>query len=200
MSDLFDEKSKDWDADEMKQKLSAAIGSSIIEYVDLNPQMSVMDFGAGTGLISSHVAPRVKKIVAVDISRAMLDKLVTKPELRGKVEAVCQDITDKPLNTKFDLIVSAMALHHVEDTHKLIQTFSEHLKTGALIALADLDQEDGSFHPKDTEGVFHFGFERDALKARLENEQFKNIHFYTAHTINKEDKHYPIFLVTATKA
>lgn len=200
MADLFDQKAQDWDADEMKKNLSSAIGSSIIEHVALNEQMKVMDFGAGTGLISSHVAPLVNKITAVDISQAMLDKLVAKPELQGKVEAICQDITSVPLASKFDLIVSAMALHHVEDTHNLIQVFSEHLKTGAMIALADLDKEDGSFHPKDTEGVFHSGFDRAALNTIIENKGFENIQFYTAHTINKEDKKYPIFLVTATKA
>jgi len=50
----------------------------------LHEQMRVMDFGAGTGLISSQVAPLVKKIVAVDISEAMLNKLVAKPELQEK--------------------------------------------------------------------------------------------------------------------
>ncbi len=70
MTDLFNEKSKDWDANEMRKMLSSAIGSSIIEQVSLHDQMRVMDFGAGTGLISSQVAPMVKKIVAVDISEA----------------------------------------------------------------------------------------------------------------------------------
>ncbi|MES0327693.1 MAG: class I SAM-dependent methyltransferase, partial [Gammaproteobacteria bacterium] len=130
MSDHFNEKAKTWDADEMVKKLSSAIGASILENTSLNPQMNVMDFGAGTGLISSQVAPLVNKIVAVDISEAMLDKLIAKPELQGKVEAVCQNILEQPLTTQFDLIMSAMAMHHVEDTAKLIQTFSEHLISG----------------------------------------------------------------------
>jgi|GEM_PF-5045000 len=78
--------------DEMKKMLSSAIGSSIIEHIPLHDQMRVMDFGAGTGLISSQIAPLVKKIVAVDISEAMLNNLVSKPELHGKVEVVCQDL------------------------------------------------------------------------------------------------------------
>ena len=199
MSDHFNEKAKTWDADEMINNLSAAIGSSILEYTKLNKNMNVMDFGAGTGLISSHVAPLVNKITAVDISEAMLDKLIAKPELQGKVETVFQNILDKPLSTQFDLIMSAMAMHHVEDTNKLIQTFSEHLNSGAQIALADLDKEDGSFHPADIKGVFHSGFERYDLKALLKTHGFNDIHFYTAHTVVKEDKKYPIFLVTATK-
>lgn len=161
--------------------------------------MDVMDFGAGTGLISSHVAPLVNKIVAVDISKAMLDRLILKPELQGKVEVVCQDITDKPMDTQFDLIMSAMALHHVEDTQKLMNTFSRHLKPGAKVALADLDKEDGSFHPEGTEGIFHPGFERDELQTFLENDGFDDIQFFTAHIIRKEDKQYPVFLVIATK-
>ena len=85
MTDLFNETAKDWDANEMRTILSSAIGSSILEHVSLHDQMRVMDFGAGTGLITSQVAPLVKKIVAVDISEAMLKKLVPKPELQGKV-------------------------------------------------------------------------------------------------------------------
>ena len=200
MSDHFNEKAKNWDADEMVKKLSSAIGASILENTRLNESMDVMDFGAGTGLISYHVAPFVNKIIAVDISEAMLDTLVAKPDLQGKVEAICQDILDMPLTAKFDLIMSAMAMHHVEDSNKLIQTFSEHLTPGATLALADLDQEDGSFHPADVEGVFHSGFERDQLKALLESHGFENVHFHTAHTVVKEDMEYPIFLVIATKS
>ena len=199
MSDHFNEKAKNWDADEMVKNLSSAIGASVLENTSLNDNMDVMDFGAGTGLISYHVAPFVNKIIAVDISAAMLDKLVAKPQLQGKVEAICQNILDMPLTAKFDLIMSAMAMHHVEDTDKLIQTFSEHLTPGATLALADLDKEDGNFHPADVEGVFHSGFERNHLRALLESHGFKDIHFITAHTVVKEDKEYPIFLVTATK-
>ena len=199
MTDLFNEKAKDWDANEMRTMLSAAIGSSILEHVSLHEQMRVMDFGAGTGLISSQVAPLVKKIVAVDISEAMLNKLVAKPELQNKVEIVCQDIIEKPIADNFDLIMSAMSMHHVKDTSKLIQRFSEHLNPGASIALADLDKEDGSFHPEDSEGVFHLGLKRNELQIILEKYGFREVQFITAHTINKEEKKYPIFLVTATK-
>ena len=129
----------------------------------------------------------------------MLDKLAEKINLNDKVKTVCQDITEQPLDAKFDVIMSAMALHHVKDTNLLMQRFSEHLKPGAKVALADLDSEDGSFHPADIEGVFHDGFDRENLKKMLEKNGFKDIQFITAHTVNKEVKSYPVFLVTATK-
>lgn len=199
MPDLFKEKAEDWDTLDHVKTLSSAIGSSILEQIPLHAQMEVMDFGAGTGLISSHVAPLVNKVVAVDTSETMLNKLVSKPEFHGKVEAVCQDITDNPLDIQFDLIMSAMAMHHVEDTHKLIQRFSEHLKPGAMVALADLDKEDGSFHPENTAGVFHFGFERHKIKHILEKHGFEDIKFSTAHTIDRQEKRFPVFLVSAIK-
>jgi predicted TPR repeat methyltransferase len=162
--------------------------------------MQVMDFGAGTGLISSHIAPLVDKIWAVDVSAAMLERLADKDELRGRVEPVCADILSEPLGRMFDVVMSAMALHHVEDTGALLARLGEHLQPGGWLALADLDREDGSFHPPDTEGVFHHGFEREALAALLERAGFSQIEFATAAVVNKDDRRYPVFLVTAVKA
>ena len=199
MTDLFEAKAKDWDANDRRTRLASAIGASILQHVPLHERMNVLDFGAGTGLISAQIAPLVNRIVAVDTSQAMLDKLASKPELRGKVETVCRDILDDPLDARFDLIASAMALHHVEDTARLLERFNEQLNRSGMIALADLDEEDGSFHPPDTQGVFHFGFERDSLRAQLESHGFEQVEFFTAHTIKGEEKDYPVFLVTAKK-
>ncbi len=199
MSDLFSEKAKEWDVNEMVLQLSKATSSAILENIEFNQQMNVMDFGAGTGLITSQVIPAVNTITAVDVSEAMLEKLGEKLGENAKVQTVCQDITVQPLAEKFDVIMSAMAMHHVEDTDLLIQRFAEHLKAGAKIALADLDEEDGTFHPADVEGVFHHGFKRDSLKEILEKNGFSDIQFVTAHTVSKEGKNYPIFLVTAEK-
>lgn len=199
MSDLFKEKAGEWDASQMRLQLSTAIGTCILQHVPLTEQMEVMDFGAGTGLLTTHIVPRVRHVAAVDTSTAMLERLAAKPEFHGKVTPVCQDITLQPLDKRFDLIISAMAMHHVEDTHHLFATFAEHLPSGGRIALADLDQEDGTFHPADVQGVFHHGFARDELQTTLANSGFVNINFHTAHTVNKEGKQYPIFLVIATK-
>ncbi len=200
MTDLFEAKAQDWDASDRRTRLASAIGSSIREHVPLHERMNVLDFGAGTGLISAQIAPLVNRIVAVDISQSMLDKLAAKSELKGKVETVCQDILEDPLDARFDLIASAMALHHVEDTARLVANFRAQLNDSGMIALADLDKEDGSFHPPDTEGVYHFGFDRDEIREILESHGFEQIEFFTAHTIQGEEQEYPIFLVTAKKA
>lgn len=199
MSDLFKEKAQDWDVNNIVVELSSGIGRAILNNVNLHADMQVMDFGAGTGLISGHIASEVNKITAVDISESMLQQLAQKPELQGKVDVVCQDILEQNLNQKFDLIVSAMAMHHVEDTAKMMQRFAEHLQQGGELALADLDKEDGTFHPPGIEGVYHDGFEREELEKLMLDAGFNSIKFVTAHTVDKEGKLFPIFLVTAKK-
>ncbi len=205
MADLFEDKAEDWDTRPLPLQISEGVFDALSQSVELSPELTVMDFGAGTGLVCGKLAPKVGKILAVDVSQAMLDKLAAKEELKGKVEVICQDILDTPLDREIDLVVSAMAMHHVEDTRALLQTLFDHLAPGGRIALADLDEEEGDFHPPDIEGVYHAGFDRDALAALLEEVGFSEPQFVTATEVTKEieetgeKKSYPIFLVTATK-
>ena len=199
MSDLFQDKASDWDSRPFPMQISEGVFGAIKARVKLTSELRVLDFGAGTGLLISKVAPFVGKLLAVDISAAMLEKLVSKPELAGKVTAFCQDILDRPLTERADLVVSAMAMHHVEDTRALAFTLFDHLVPGGRIALADLDSEDGTFHPPNTEGVFHQGFDRANFGQLLSDAGFVEIEFDTAVVVHKENSKYPVFLVTATK-
>jgi putative AdoMet-dependent methyltransferase len=200
MTDLFEEKAHDWDTRPIPVQISQGVARALGEHVVLDADMTVMDFGAGTGLICARVAPAVAQVIAVDVSQAMLAKLAEKPELAGKVETVCQDIIERPLGRQVDLIVSAMAMHHVADTRALLEAFAAHLAPGGRLALADLDEEDGDFHPPDAEGVFHAGFDREALGAIAEAAGFADVRFVTAAEVDREGKTYPIFLLTAAKA
>ena len=85
MTDLFQEKAKNWDGNDRSKQLSAGISECILKNVALNDRMSVLDFGAGTGLISAKIAPYVEKIIAVDVSEAMLENLNSKLDLKDKV-------------------------------------------------------------------------------------------------------------------
>lgn len=199
MNDHFEDKAHDWDERPIPQQISEGLASSLKTRVDLHPGMEVLDFGAGTGLVAAKVASAVGSIIAVDVSQSMLDQLAQKPELAGKARIVCQDILEQPLEAKVDLIVSAMALHHVEDTAQLARTFFDHLKPGGHIALADLDAEDGDFHPPGTEGVYHAGFERAALGRILSEVGFEGVEFTTACEVDREQRRYSIFFVTAQR-
>lgn len=199
MTDLFHDRAAGYDTQPVPVQISQGVSRALLDAVSLDATLQVMDFGAGTGLLCAHVAPRVARVIAVDVSEAMLAQLRAKPELTGNVDVRCQDILEAPLGVEVDLVVSAMAMHHVADTARLFQTLYTHLVPGGRVALADLDAEDGSFHPPATPGVFHAGFDRAALGAQLEAAGFVDPQFTTACTVVRDGRSYPIFLVTAAR-
>lgn len=198
-TDLFADKATDWDTRPVPLQISEGVFSALKAAVPLREDLTVMDFGAGTGLVAGRIAPHVGHIVAVDISEAMLAQLAAKPELAGKVEIVRQDLLETPLDRRFDLIVSAMAMHHVEDTAALLRTLYAHLAPGGKVAIADLDTEPGDFHPADIEGVYHHGFDRAALTALFEAAGFDDVKIDGACEVAKEGRPYGVFLATATR-
>lgn len=199
MTDLFHDKAHDWDTRPVPQQISEGVFGALREHVALSPDLTVIDFGAGTGLLASRLAPQVGRILAVDVSPAMLGQLAQKPELAGKIEVYCQDILERPLDRRADLVVSAMAMHHVADTAALVRALFDHLTPGGRLALADLDAEDGSFHPEGAAGVFHAGFDRDALGLLAAQAGFAEVRFTTACVVHREEKAFPVFLMTATR-
>lgn len=199
MTDLFADKAATWDQRPLPLQLSEGIGAAIFARLPLSPDRAVLDFGAGTGLLAERLAPRVARILAVDVSAAMLAQLAAKPALQGKVEPIRRDLLQAPLDERVDLIVSAMALHHVEDTDRLLRTLHQHLTPGGRIALADLDVEPGDFHPPGTEGVFHHGFDRAELAVRLRAAGFLEVEIATACTVEKEGRRYEVFLATGRR-
>lgn len=200
MSDLFADKADDWDTRPIPVQISEGVSAALRDAVPLSVDSIVLDFGAGTGLLCTKLAPHVGHIHAVDISAAMLEQLATKPELLGKATIHHRDIIDDPLPDPVDVVVSAMAMHHVSDTAALLAALHDHLRPGGYLALADLDAEDGSFHPPGVEGVFHHGFDRESLQGSLQDAGFTRVVFRTAVTVAKEDRQYPVFLVTATRS
>ncbi len=197
--DLFAHKSKNWDMKSRRVKNARSIAELIVKNINLNKEMEIMDFGAGTGLLGFFIAPFVKKIVAVDSSPSMLVEFQKKcDEFACETEAIEKDLATQTLNRTFDGIISSMTMHHVEDTLALFRKFYTMLNEGGFIAIADLDSEDGSFHSDNT-GVFHYGFQREALEQIAKEAGFSRIRFDTASTINKPHRDFTVFLLTAYK-
>lgn len=199
MSERFNNAAAGWDKGDMRQNIADAVFQTIVSRIALNPSMKIMDFGAGTGLLSFKIAPMVGSVIGVDLSEKMLEQLEAKNSDELRVEALYHDILASSLGCEFNGIVSSMAIHHVEDTAHLFHEFYAHLKRDGFIAIADLEEEDGSFHTHGNEGVHHFGFNRDALRGILEGIGFKNVRFHEAYQVERENGIYPIFVVTAIK-
>ncbi|HIQ47463.1 MAG TPA: class I SAM-dependent methyltransferase [Sulfurovum sp.] len=196
--DLFENKSKTWDTESGSAQSAKGIADLIVKNIKLNDSMEIMDFGAGTGLLSYFVAPYVQKIIAVDNSPAMLLEFKSKT-FPIETEVLEKDLSVEEIDRKVDGVISSMTLHHLEDTRALFSKFYAMLNDGGFIALADLDTEDGSFHSDNT-GVFHYGFDRDSLQSIAEEAGFKEVRFDLASTINKPHGTFTVFLLTAVKS
>ena len=197
--DLFATRAQDWDKADHRVDNVDRIAASIRERINFKPAMEIMDFGSGTGLLLERVAPLVAKICAVDTSPAMNAELAAKRDALGcELEILEIDLAESSLERHFDGIVSSMTLPHIEDVPALFRTFHGLLKQGGFLAIADLDAEDGSFHP-DNEGVHHFGFDRDELLSTARAAGFKNPRVTTASVLHKPHGEFPVFLLTALR-
>ncbi len=197
--DHFAHKSKSWDMNSKRVKNAKGIAEVIVNNIKLDKSMELMDFGAGTGLLSYFVAPFVKKIVAVDNSPSMLVEFENKcDEFSCETEAIEKDLSSEMLDRTFDGIISSMTIHHLEDTAALLSKLYIMLNEGGFVALADLDSEDGSFH-SDNAGVFHYGFDRVILENMAKEVGFKEVKFDLASTISKPHADFTVFLMTAVK-
>ncbi len=95
----------------------------------------------------------------------------------------------------FDLIISTMAFHHLINPAAMIVKLKKLLSSNGVLAVIDLDAEDGSFHPDPKKmGVHHFGFSKELTDAWSVNAQFKKSSREIVNIITKEQGEYPVFL------
>ncbi|MBN2721248.1 MAG: class I SAM-dependent methyltransferase [Campylobacterales bacterium] len=197
--DLFAHKSKNWDMNSVRVRNAKEISDVILNNIDINSSMEIVDFGAGTGLLSYFIAQHVSKIVAIDNSPSMLEEFRAKQsEFACETDIIKADIMDDDLKLNVDGIISSMTMHHIEDIEALFLKLFNMLNEGGFIAIADLDSEDGTFH-SDNEGVYHYGFDREKLANIAKETGFKNINFETANIIKKPHAKFSVFTMTAQK-
>ena len=197
--DFFGVKAKGYDKDAARVDNVTRIANSILKEITYQEKFNIMDFGSGTGLLLSKIAPYVNKITAIDISKSMNEVLESKKDnIRCTVEVLEIDLSKTTMNQQFDGIISSMTLHHIKDTKKIFKKFYNMLNSNGSIAIADLDKEDGTFHKEDT-GVFHFGFDRDELLKIVISIGFKKVKIQTVGFVEKSYGKYSVFLLTAYK-
>ena len=201
MTSSFDARAQTWDDDPRRRKLAESIFAALEQAVPLRAEWAALDYGAGTGLLALALAARVRRVLAVDSSAGMLAVLAQKAQASGaNVETRHADFaTDALPAGPFDLVASAMTLHHVADVAGLLRKFFALLAPGGRIALADLDAEDGSFHGANAPGVHHLGFDRAALGRQLADAGFADVRFADAARSEKNGRAYSVFIAAARK-
>lgn len=203
MKNDFDERAQAWDTPE-KITLAQTLADGIRRHTPLRQDCRTLDYGCGTGLLSMALRRDVGPITLVDSSPGMLAVLADK--------IACLDIktmtpvhgdltTDRLQEMEFDLIYTAMTLHHIPDTAGVIKAFADLLMPGGTLCIADLDTEDGSFHGEGFDG--HRGFDRRDLTQRLEKAGFEDINVNDCGSVTKTcdntERKFSVFLAIGHK-
>lgn len=201
----FDKKAAEWDMNPMHWDRSVAIADEIKKLIPLDRNMTALEYGAGTGITSFLLKDYIKEITLMDNSSEMV-KIMNEKINSTKVKnlkALNFDLenTDYREGT-FDLIFTQMVLHHVADTETIIKRFGKLLNPGGYLAIADLYEEDGSFHGEGFNG--HMGFNLENFSAIVRKNSFINISHRTCFVIDRkisetESKKFEVFLLIATR-
>ena len=94
----------------------------------------ILDIGCGTGELSSRLAQTADSVLGVDISQRMLDIAKEKNTSANILYEKLSMENIGSLGKKFDMAVSSLAFHYVENFEKLILDISKLLKKrGSLV-------------------------------------------------------------------
>lgn len=199
-SERFDSKAADWDKDPAKVSRAQEVAAAVRSAVPIDPGARLMEYGAGTGLVTQFLGEAVGSAVLADNSagmRAVIEQKIEAGVLRNAETSDLDLEQDEVPQKTFDLIVSSMVMHHVRDLPRVLTGFAALLHPGGHLCLADLDREDGSFHDVDFDG--HHGFDRAELTQALEGAGFSAVTVSDCTSIEKAGRTFTVFLATATR-
>jgi ubiquinone/menaquinone biosynthesis C-methylase UbiE len=201
----FDIKAAEWDSDPMHWDRSEAVAKEIMNLIPLNKGMSALEYGAGTGITSFLLRDYLKEITLMDNSSEMIKVINAKIKSSGVKNLRTLNFnleSGEYKEGKFDLIFTQMVLHHVIDVENIIHKFHLLLNPKGYLVIADLYEEDGSFHGEGFTG--HNGFNIAALTNILRKNSFRDVFNRTCFVIDKkisesESKEFDVFIMTAKK-
>lgn len=190
----FDQAALTWDAPE-KVAMNLEYARKIKDICKIPGPLSILDIGCGTGLLSLSIAGVDDTVLGLDMSQGMIDVFNQKVAIDDKKRAVILNLEQQNIESQFDLVVSAMAFHHLKNPLAVLAKISYVLKEGGHIVIIDLDQEDGSFHASPREmGVHHSGFSQPELMTWAKELGLSVAHYEIARTIQKNNREYGVFL------
>lgn len=116
--------------------------NSIRELLGIKNSDSVLEIGTGTGELALNISAYCKEVVAIDVSKVMIDFARIKVESQNKTNVHFYNagfLTYENNGDQFDVIITQLALHHLPDYWKMI----------ALKRLYGMLKEDGKFYLRD---------------------------------------------------
>jgi ubiquinone/menaquinone biosynthesis C-methylase UbiE len=127
--------------------LSSAVHASgadldaMAELAGNRPDAIVLDMGCGGGHVSFRLAQQVGKVVAVDLSAAMLETVAGEAARRGLHNIVTKRSAAEALpcpDASFDIVATRYSAHHWHDVRAGLAQMRRAAKPGALALFADV--------------------------------------------------------------
>jgi len=102
---------------------------------------NILDLGAGTGLLSSFILKKYPQatLTLIDISEKMMEVAKMRFADLSNVHYIIDDYTNYVAENKFDLIVSALSIHHLTDSdkRKVYKNAFDSLRAGGIFINCD---------------------------------------------------------------
>ncbi|KAJ3106939.1 hypothetical protein HDU97_005220 [Phlyctochytrium planicorne] len=197
----FSQRAVEWDKNPEHISASSEAFKAISERIPLSKSMKVIEIGCGTGLLSALVAPHVSSLLGLDTASGMVDVFNTKvgPEKIPNMIAkeVLLDDPDHPVleGQKFDLALSHLALHHIENVPEFLTVMKGVLVPGGRVAFTDFEDNGANavrFHDPAVavaHGVQRHGILVDEISRQLSDSGFKNVRVERYWSMTKPLKH-----------
>jgi SAM-dependent methyltransferase len=115
---------------------------SPLEWLEpLTPDWIALEVACGAAHVSEEIAPRVRQVVGIDLTRALLDLAAHRLETAGIDNVLLQegDAGNLPfLNGTFDLVVCRAALHHFLDPAVQVTEMARVCRAGGRVVVSDM--------------------------------------------------------------
>jgi arsenite methyltransferase len=148
---------------------------SAIAHAYLRPEMVVADVGAGTGFISTGLAPLVHQVYVVDGSEAMLVEARRNLAQFSNIIFQHADGAAIPLpDASLDAVFANMYLHHCSEPAAAIGEMVRLLRPGGRLVITDMDAHPYAWLKDELADVWQ-GFERSDIRKWLEQTGLVNI-------------------------
>jgi 2-polyprenyl-3-methyl-5-hydroxy-6-metoxy-1,4-benzoquinol methylase len=145
MANQWDLLAADWEDQPENIELADKAYASLTDTVVLSGK-HVLDFGCGSGRLSQRLSPKVKSIIALDASEAMIEELDTK-ELYN-VEPVVDSLTrglvaqHPAFRKQFDLVVACAVCSYLDNVAEALAIIYSLLDKGGMFVHWDWIAED----------------------------------------------------------